>query len=132
MANRKVYKTAKGRRFDLDTFLQNNSQTVSVGNIAGNAITNAKGDVLGKGGKSIIHKRSEQVRRFYRDELPVVKDKVSIKEDIVTKRQKVEAEEINLDDALSPADALAKLAEEVEETKTKTKTRKRTTKKDDS
>ena len=115
---RKIYKTAKGRKFDLDAFLHGKASTTSVGNLGGSNPTNAKGDILNRGGRTIKQKRSEEVRRFYKEELPVVQEQVSIKDAIPS----FENEEF-----LTPEEAIAKVSqpkEKIEPKKTKKKNEK--------
>jgi len=54
--------TAKGVPFDMARFVQNNQDEVALGNMA----VNARGDILGKGGKIEV-KRDEVVRSYYRE-----------------------------------------------------------------
>ena len=59
---RKIYRTATGKQIDMDLLRQRNELTPAVGN----ARVNARGDVLGPGGK-IIKKREEVMSEYYRD-----------------------------------------------------------------
>lgn len=58
-----ISKTAKGVSFDMARFTQNKSDEVALGNMS----VNARGDVLGKGGKIEV-KREEIIRDYYREE----------------------------------------------------------------
>ncbi len=69
MAMRKQYKTARGSKFDMDQFTNKKEETLALGNLGGAKATNARGDILGQGGKIVV-KREEAVRRYYREELP--------------------------------------------------------------
>ncbi len=55
-----LHRTANGKVIDTDALRQKNETTVAVGN----ANTNARGDLLGKGGV-IIKKREEIANEFY-------------------------------------------------------------------
>lgn len=67
MKNR--HKTARGTNFDMEAFTQNNQKQIALGNMN----VNARGDLLGPGGK-IVKKREEVVREYYRENINVVKD----------------------------------------------------------
>lgn len=56
-----MVKSAKGREIDMEALRESNSQAVALGN----AKMNARGDLLGKGGK--ILKTREQLAREYHD-----------------------------------------------------------------
>lgn len=62
-----MHKTNRGKPFDMNAFIQKNQNTVAVGSLdpTGKKLTNARGDLLGKGGK-VIKKREEVVRDYYR------------------------------------------------------------------
>ena len=64
---RKVYRTANGKQIDMDLLRQRNELTPAVGN----ARVNARGDLLGPGGK-IIKKREEVMSEYYRDNAKTV------------------------------------------------------------
>ncbi len=54
MTQKKVHLSAQGKPVDFDALRTKHEKTVAVGNVK----TNARGDVLGKGGK-IVKKRDE-------------------------------------------------------------------------
>lgn len=56
---RKIYKTAQGKQVDLDMLISRNELTPAVGN----AKVNARGDMLGAGGKII--KKAEDISNEY-------------------------------------------------------------------
>ena len=66
---KKQYKTARGSKFDMERFTQQNADSVALGNLGGNRPVNAKGDILGSGGKIAV-KRDTVVRQHYREEIP--------------------------------------------------------------
>lgn len=55
MTGKKVHYSMQGKPVDFDALRTRNEQTVAVGNTR----TNARGDILGKGGK-IVKKRDEK------------------------------------------------------------------------
>lgn len=57
---RKIYRTAQGKKIDLDLLIQRNELTPAVGNVR----VNARGDELGPGGK-IIKKREDVMSDYY-------------------------------------------------------------------
>ena len=57
---RKVYRTMQGKTIDMDLLRKKNELTPAVGN----ARVNARGDVLGAGGK-IVKKREDVVKDYY-------------------------------------------------------------------
>lgn len=57
---RKVYRTMQGKEIDMDLLRKKNELTPAVGN----ARVNARGDLLGPGGK-IIKKHDEVVKEYY-------------------------------------------------------------------
>lgn len=59
-APKKVYRTMQGREFDMDKMRERNELTLA----AGNAKVNARGDILGPGGK-IIKKREDVASEYY-------------------------------------------------------------------
>jgi len=58
----KVYRSMQGKQIDIDLLRQRNELTPAVGN----ARVNARGDLLGPGGK-ILRKREEVLADYYRD-----------------------------------------------------------------
>jgi hypothetical protein len=83
-------KTMKGQTLDLTPILAKNQHTVAIGN----ANMNARGDVLGAGGK--IVKRREEVVQDYHNKNPQAVRRVSLKE-------------VQPDQFPSPAEAIAQL-----------------------
>lgn len=83
---RKVYKTMQGKTVDMDLLRQRNELTPAVGN----ARVNARGDLLGKGGK-IIKKREETVNEYYKNNQPVA-------DEVPTKKPTRKAEKDLVDD----------------------------------
>lgn len=59
----------QGKRIDIDAFLSQNEMTQAVGNMN----VNARGDVLGAGGK-IVKTREQVMAEYYRDNPKAVKD----------------------------------------------------------
>lgn len=57
---KKIYRTMQGREFDMDKLRERNELTLAVGN----AKVNARGDLLGPGGK-IIKKREDIATEYY-------------------------------------------------------------------
>lgn len=57
---KKTYRTANGKRIDLDQLIARNELTPAVGN----ARVNARGDEIGGGGK-IVRKREEILKDYY-------------------------------------------------------------------
>ena len=55
--------SAKGVSFDMEGFVQNKSDEIAIGNMA----SNARGDVLGRGGKVEV-KREKVIQSYYREE----------------------------------------------------------------
>ena len=90
---KKQYKTAKGKTFDMEQFTNSLQKTVAVGNLGGGKPTNARGDILGKGGK-IETSREKIVQNYYRKELPQQTTQ-SIKDPVT------ETEFKSLDDAMN-------------------------------
>jgi len=86
-------KTMKGKTLDLTPIMAKNQHTVAIGN----ANMNARGDVLGPGGKII--KRREEVMQEYHKKNPQATRRVSLKE-------------VQPDHFPSPAEALANLKQE--------------------
>lgn len=119
------HKTAKGISFDMESFTQSKTGEVALGNMA----TNARGDVLGKGGKIEV-KREKIVRDYYREE-PAATVETSIQAAPVmetTKPTQAAAQPKETPSVyLSPAEALKAVetqSDEIVETKKKTTTRK--------
>jgi uncharacterized protein YdcH (DUF465 family) len=65
----KIYRTMQGKQIDIDAFLSRNEMTQAVGNMN----VNARGDVLGVGGK-IVKTREQVMSEYYRDNPKAVKD----------------------------------------------------------
>jgi len=82
MASRNTHKSARGVQFDMETFVQGKTDAVALGNLGGSKATNARGDILGKGGKIEVE-RKEVVRKYYREPTPKVKTE-SIKKPLAT------------------------------------------------
>jgi hypothetical protein len=59
---RKTYRTMRGKQIDMDMLRKKNELTPAVGN----ARVNARGDLLGPGGK-IVKKREEMMKSYYKD-----------------------------------------------------------------
>src|SRR6056300_1702482 len=57
---RKVYKSMQGKQVDMDMLRSRNELTPAVGN----ARVNARGDLLGEGGK-IVKKREDMYKEYY-------------------------------------------------------------------
>jgi hypothetical protein len=74
----KTYRTMKGKSIDMDLLRQRNELTPAVGN----ARVNARGDVLGAGGK-IIRKKEDIMRDYYADNPSTVPDETVVKEKVV-------------------------------------------------
>jgi len=72
---RKVYRTMQGKTIDMDLLRKKNELTPAVGN----ARVNARGDVLGAGGK-IVKKREDVVKEYYGAQ-PVANERGSRKQE---------------------------------------------------
>lgn len=70
---RTVYKTMQGKTIDMDLLRKKNELTPAVGN----AKVNARGDILGPGGK-IVKKREDVVKEYYGSR-PVLDEKPAAK-----------------------------------------------------
>ena len=55
-----TYRTMQGKMIDMDKLASQNEQTLAVGNVK----VNARGDLLGEGGK-IVKKREEVMAEYY-------------------------------------------------------------------
>jgi hypothetical protein len=69
---RKMHRTMRGQAFDMEALREKNANTVA----AGNARMNARGDILGSGGR-VIRSREEIVRDYYAANRPEV-DRVAV------------------------------------------------------
>jgi len=58
---KKIYRTARGKKLDMDQLRLTNEETIAVGNMK----VNARGDELGKGGK-IIKTRNQVMKKHYK------------------------------------------------------------------
>lgn len=76
-ARPKVYKTMTGKTIDIDLLRKRNELTRAVGN----ARMNARGDLLGPGGK-IVRKREEVLRDYYRSHPAGVPDETTPRKDL--------------------------------------------------
>jgi hypothetical protein len=65
----KIYNTAMGKRVDLDSILLKNEEVIAVGNMK----VNARGDLLGPGGK-VIKTRDQVMKEYYALNTPVAVD----------------------------------------------------------
>lgn len=65
----KIYRTAMGKRLDMDTLMSRNEKVIAVGNKK----CNARGDQLGPGGK-IVKTRDQVMREYYALNTPVATD----------------------------------------------------------
>lgn len=65
----KIYRTAQGKRIDIDAFIARNENTQAVGNMN----VNARGDVLGAGGR-VVKTREQVMAEYYRDNPNAVRD----------------------------------------------------------
>lgn len=65
----KIYRTAMGKRLDVDTLVSRNEKVIAVGNRK----INARGDQLGPGGK-IIKTRDQVMRDYYALNTPIATD----------------------------------------------------------
>lgn len=68
-AGRKQYRSMRGKPVDLDLLRKKNELTPAVGN----ARVNARGDLLGPGGK-IVKKREEIIKEFYNKDPNAVRE----------------------------------------------------------
>ena len=87
---RKIYRTMQGKQIDMDLLRKRNELTPAVGNVR----VNARGDVLGPGGK-IVKRHEDLVKEYYDshpqtvvDETPVTRAKQEKVEDTSTKMTK--------------------------------------------
>lgn len=69
------HKTHRGREFNMQAFANANGETVAVGNVP----RNARGDILGKGGKVVA--TAQEIAAAYYKNNPKAVASVSIKED---------------------------------------------------
>lgn len=76
---RKLYTSMRGKQIDMDMLRKKNELTPAVGN----ARVNARGDVLGKGGK-IVKKREEVMQEYYK--VPS-KSQAVLEEEILTEEE---------------------------------------------
>ena len=65
----KIYRTAMGRRLDMDTLIARNEKVIAVGNRK----VNARGDQLGPGGQ-IVKTRDQVMKEYYALNTPVATD----------------------------------------------------------
>lgn len=105
---RRVYKTARGKKFNMQEFSDARKDVTAVGNMN----VNARGDVLGQGGH-IVQKREEIVREYYH-EPPAQETEVSLKKD-ATATKPVEMPET----FVSPEEAIQTLLDQQSGTKKK-------------
>jgi len=97
-------KTMKGKTLDLTPILAKNQNTVAIGN----ANMNARGDILGTGG--VIVKRREEVAQGYHNANPKAVRRVSLKD-------------VQPDTFPSPAEALAQLKQNAQQSTVSTPAR---------
>ena len=87
---RKLYTTMRGKQIDMDMLRKKNELTPAVGN----ARVNARGDVLGKGGK-IVKKREEVMQEYYK--VPSKTQEI-VEEDLLSEQEQEIVEEATQDD----------------------------------
>lgn len=66
----KIYRTAMGKRIDVDNLISRNEKVIAVGNRK----VNARGDQLGPGGK-IVKTRDQIMKEYYALNMPASTDK---------------------------------------------------------
>ena len=71
---RKVYRTMQGKQIDMDLLRKRNELTPAVGN----ARVNARGDLLGPGGK-IVKKHEDVIKEYYAQNPQTVADENPVK-----------------------------------------------------
>jgi len=86
---RKIYRTARGKQVDLDLLISRNELTPAVGN----AKVNARGDMLGPGGK-IIRKREDVLKDYYKSH-PGMRNEVVVKANPLSQSEVEEFEEFD-------------------------------------
>jgi hypothetical protein len=111
---RKIYRTARGKQVDLDLLISRNELTPAVGN----AKVNARGDMLGPGGK-IIRKREDVLKDYYKSTTGM-RNEVVVKETALSKSEVEEFEEF---DAEPVVEDPAPKPKATTTTKTKTETK---------
>jgi hypothetical protein len=65
----KIYRTAMGKRIDMDSLLSKNEKVIAVGNRK----VNSRGDQLGPGGK-VVKTRDQIMRDYYALNTPTVSE----------------------------------------------------------
>lgn len=85
----KIYRTMQGKNIDIDAFLARNEMTQAVGNMN----VNARGDVLGSGGK-VIKTREQVMAEYYRDNPKAVKDDPNAKSSLAPDTPAVKFEDM--------------------------------------
>lgn len=79
---RKVYRTMQGKQIDMDLLRKRNELTPAVGN----ARVNARGDVLGPGGK-IVKKHEDVIKEYYQQHPQTVADETPVSSKTVKKEE---------------------------------------------
>lgn len=83
----KTYRSAKGVNIDMEALRLQNENAVALGNMK----VNARGDLLGKGGK-VVQSAHERTRSYYEDNPKAVKKSgVSLKDEVVDETVQEEA-----------------------------------------
>lgn len=90
----------QGKQIDIDAFLARNEMTQAVGNMN----VNARGDVLGAGGK-VVKTREQVISEYYRDNPKAVKDNAAMQASLTPDQPEVnfadmpkEAAEFDMED----------------------------------
>lgn len=95
---RKIYRTMQGKQIDIERFIAQNDSTQAVGNMK----VNARGDLLGPGGK-IIKTREQVMAEYNRNNPNAVKDDVAVLEpdpvpSVAVVKQTPEDQDLSLED----------------------------------
>lgn len=95
----KVVKTASGKKIDMDTLRLQNEDTIAVGNTK----KNARGDLLGPGGK-VVKTRDQIMKEYYALNTPIATDP-PVAKPIVNNPQKITADK-TIPVAVNPASGI--------------------------
>jgi len=101
----KIVKTAAGKKIDMDSLMLRNETTIAVGNTK----KNARGDLLGPGGK-IIKTRDQIMKEYYALNTPVATDPPMVAEPLVNNTTKLTADKtstpVNPESGLDESDVV--------------------------
>lgn len=89
--SKKIYRTMQGKPIDIERFIAQNEMAQAVGNMK----VNARGDLLGPGGK-IIKTRDQIMAEYNKDVANAVKDDMALQPDPVVAPAETTPEEQSL------------------------------------